>query len=141
MPKMSHFFLKAMFSLSVLHLKVLPENYLRQEVLFNISDYAGSSSNNSVLSIKKHAGSGHVITKSARESKNLSFEINVYISQLDKVQSIDRERNTVIVDGGCTMETLLDFTLSNGLIPKVLPEFKDITIGGSIVGIPFLYID
>ena len=42
--------------------------------------------------------------------------------------------SSVVVEPMCTMEELVRATLVHGLLPKVVPEFKDITVGGAIMG-------
>eukprot|EP01038_Epipyxis_sp_PR26KG_P010981 gene10981-14749_t len=56
------------------------------------------------------------------------------LRQFNKIIYFDHIKKTIICDSGCTMEMITDFALSNSLIPKVLPEFRKITVGGAIVG-------
>ena len=51
------------------------------------------------------------------------------------VLAIDEDAATIEAEGMTTIEQLLQVTLKHGLIPKVSPELKHITIGGAIVGI------
>lgn len=40
----------------------------------------------------------------------------------------------VVVEPMCSMEKLVRATMAKGLLPKVVPEFKEITVGGAIMG-------
>lgn len=55
-------------------------------------------------------------------------------STLDQVLHIDVEKKQALVEPRVTMEKLVKATLSYGLMPKVVPEFKGITVGGAING-------
>ncbi len=56
----------------------------------------------------------------------------VSTSQLTGILGMDG--NSVWAEAGVTMEQLSQWTLSRGLIPSVVPEFKGITVGGAIMG-------
>ncbi len=53
---------------------------------------------------------------------------------LDQVIHVDSQKRIAWVEPGVTMEKLVKATLSYGLIPPVVPEFKGITVGGAIMG-------
>lgn len=53
---------------------------------------------------------------------------------LDQVIHVDLQKRIAWVEPGVTMEKLVKATLSHGLIPPVVPEFKGITVGGAIMG-------
>eukprot|EP00929_Paragymnodinium_shiwhaense_P009931 TRINITY_DN114351_c0_g1_i1.p1 TRINITY_DN114351_c0_g1~~TRINITY_DN114351_c0_g1_i1.p1 ORF type:complete len:661 (+),score=145.88 TRINITY_DN114351_c0_g1_i1:72-1985(+) len=55
-------------------------------------------------------------------------------SSLDSVISVDVAAGVIEAEPLVTMETLVEVALSNGLLPKVLPEFRGITVGGAVVG-------
>jgi FAD/FMN-containing dehydrogenase len=57
------------------------------------------------------------------------------VSGLDGVIDIDREGRTADVQGMCTYEDLVDATLPHGLIPKVVPQLRTITLGGAVTGL------
>jgi FAD/FMN-containing dehydrogenase len=57
------------------------------------------------------------------------------VSAFDGVIEVDRERRTADVSGMTTYEHLVDATLPYGLMPKVVPELKTITLGGAITGL------
>lgn len=57
------------------------------------------------------------------------------VSGLDGVISIDLQANTADVQGMCTYEHLVDATLPYGLIPKVVPQLRTITLGGAVTGL------
>lgn len=54
--------------------------------------------------------------------------------KLNRVLSVDVGSRIVWAEPGVTMEELVAATLHYGLIPKVVPEFKGITVGGAING-------
>lgn len=54
--------------------------------------------------------------------------------QLNEIIHIDPAKRIAIVEPRVTMEKLLHATLPYHLAPPVLPEFKDITVGGAIMG-------
>lgn len=57
------------------------------------------------------------------------------VSDLDGVISIDLQARTADVQGMCTYEHLVDATLPYGLIPKVVPQLRTITLGGAVTGL------
>lgn len=56
------------------------------------------------------------------------------LSTLDQILSIDVEAKTMDVEPGVSMESLFDATYRYGLMPKVVPEFRGITVGGAVMG-------
>ena len=48
---------------------------------------------------------------------------------------LDREARTLDVEGLATFQSIVDFTLAQGFVPRITPELKHITIGGATVGI------
>lgn len=60
--------------------------------------------------------------------------LKLNLSSLNQIISIDTSNNTVIVEPGVTMEALCAASMPYGLIPCVVPEFKNITVGGAIMG-------
>lgn len=61
----------------------------------------------------------------------------ISVSQKAKKQchvTIDVERQLAYAEAGVTMEQLVAATRLYGLIPKVVPEFRGITVGGAING-------
>lgn len=71
---------------------------------------------------------GHVVSTSESTSKYLD------ISGLNRVLQVDIDKKTILAEGNCNMETIFEAGLANGLVPKVFPELKEITVGGAIVG-------
>ena len=57
------------------------------------------------------------------------------VSGLDGVISIDAAARTADVQGMCTYENLVAATLRHGLMPKVVPQLKTITLGGAVTGL------
>lgn len=60
--------------------------------------------------------------------------LQLNLSSFDKVLKIDLEKMSAWVEPQITMEELCKQTLACGLIPRVVPEFKGITVGGAING-------
>lgn len=78
----------------------------------------------------KNAQHGHQISKKSLSSNAKKIDL----SSFRDILGINKKESTIIVEGGCNMEELIDECLKHNLIPKVLPEFKRITVGGAIVG-------
>jgi FAD/FMN-containing dehydrogenase len=57
------------------------------------------------------------------------------VAAFDGVIDIDVEARTADVQGMTTYEHLVDATLPHGLMPRVVPELKTITLGGAITGL------
>ncbi|KAJ9149826.1 FAD binding domain-containing protein [Pleurostoma richardsiae] len=55
-------------------------------------------------------------------------------SQLSNVIAVDKTTLTVIVEPNVPMDQLVLSTLEHGVIPKVVPEFPGITVGGTFSG-------
>ena len=58
----------------------------------------------------------------------------VDVRDLDEVLEIDAEARTCRAESGVTFADLTRETLRHGLIPKVVPELKGITVGGAVSG-------
>ena len=56
------------------------------------------------------------------------------LSALREVISASADRATITAEPGVTMEELVAAALPLGLVPKVVPEFRKITVGGAIMG-------
>ncbi|HEV2887920.1 MAG TPA: FAD-binding oxidoreductase [Jatrophihabitans sp.] len=54
---------------------------------------------------------------------------------LDGVLSVDPVARTADVQGMCTYERLVAECLPHGLMPKVVPQLKTITLGGAVTGL------
>jgi len=57
------------------------------------------------------------------------------VSGLDGVLAVDPVARTADVQGMCTYERLVAATLPHGLMPKVVPQLKTITLGGAVTGL------
>jgi len=75
-------------------------------------------------------GSGHSNTTRSKSYKQGSCVL--YCGDLDEI--IDISDHIAVVQPRVTMQQLVEATLKQGLIPKVLPEFKGITVGGAVLG-------
>ncbi len=57
------------------------------------------------------------------------------VSGLGGVLHVDPAARTADVQGMCTYESLVDATLSHGLMPLVVPQLRTITLGGAVTGL------
>ncbi|MGD8839715.1 MAG: FAD-binding oxidoreductase [Gammaproteobacteria bacterium] len=57
------------------------------------------------------------------------------VDDFNHVLKMDPEGATIEVEGMTTIEKVVEATLRHGLLPRVSPELKHITVGGAIVGI------
>ena len=57
------------------------------------------------------------------------------VSGLGGVIEVDPVARTADVQGMCTYEDLVDATLPHGMIPKVVPQLRTITLGGAVTGL------
>ena len=56
------------------------------------------------------------------------------LSLLREVLIVSQDDATITAEPGVTMEELVAAALKKGLMPKVVPEFRAITVGGAIMG-------
>jgi hypothetical protein len=75
---------------------------------------------------------GHIMDSTNSDYLNANNKLD--LRKLVNIISVNQQKKTITVESGCSMEQLFDFSFQYGMIPKVLPEFKDITVGGAIVG-------
>jgi FAD/FMN-containing dehydrogenase len=57
------------------------------------------------------------------------------VSGFDQVLDVDVAGRTADVQGMTTYEDLVDATLRHGLMPRVVPQLKTITLGGAVTGL------
>src|SRR3954447_20043622 len=57
------------------------------------------------------------------------------VDGLDRVLAVDPARRTADVGGMTTYEDLVDATLPHGLMPRVVPQLRTITLGGAVSGL------
>lgn len=82
--------------------------------------------------ISLNYSSNHSNTTRSKSYKKGSEHLD--LRQLCDIIQIDSEKRIAIVEPRVTMEQLVKATLAHGLIPPVVPEFKDITVGGAVMG-------
>ncbi len=58
----------------------------------------------------------------------------IYVSSLNEIIEIDPVARTCVAEPGVTFEEIVRRTLRVGLLPKVVPELKGITLGGAVSG-------
>lgn len=71
-------------------------------------------------------------TTRAKTYKNCSHGVDC--GYLNRVLNVDVKRKIALVEARVTMEQLVQETLRFGLTPMIVPEIKDITVGGAILG-------
>ena len=59
----------------------------------------------------------------------------IYLGQFNHILNLDKETQTLEVEGLATYDDIVTYTLGNGFLPTVSPELKHITVGGATVGI------
>jgi Delta24-sterol reductase len=69
-----------------------------------------------------------------RSSSYKSKSSQVNINELNRVLSIDLIKRVAVVEPRVTMEELAKAAFKKKLMPPVVPEFKNITVGGAIMG-------
>ncbi|KAL5114480.1 hypothetical protein ACEQ8H_007623 [Pleosporales sp. CAS-2024a] len=75
----------------------------------------------------------HGSTLSTRQSSRQRGHI-IDISSLDHVLQFDKAAKTVLVEPNVPMDRLVQATLAHGLLPKVVMELPNITVGGGFAG-------
>lgn len=82
--------------------------------------------------ISLNYSSNHSNTTRSRSYKKGCERLD--LGELGAIIQIDSEKRIAIVEPRVTMEQLVKATLAHGLIPPVVPEFKNITVGGAVMG-------
>lgn len=75
----------------------------------------------------------HGQSHSARPD-DFADDTKIHIEQLNHVIDIDTDEQTITVEPDISMRELVDATMEHDLIPYVVPEFPEITVGGGIQG-------
>ncbi|CRX39158.1 FAD-binding oxidoreductase [Estrella lausannensis] len=77
---------------------------------------------------------GKTSPNTTREGTYKKDSLRVDMRNFDAIVEVNIHDRTVLVEPKATMEKLFSETEAFGLMPKVLPEFKGITVGGAING-------
>ncbi|KAH3911106.1 delta-sterol reductase [Parastagonospora nodorum] len=75
----------------------------------------------------------HGSTLSTRQSSRQRSQI-IDVSSLNHVLQFDKAKKTVLVEPNVSMDRLVEATLAQGLLPKVVMELPNITVGGGFAG-------
>ncbi|OAL52756.1 FAD-binding domain-containing protein [Pyrenochaeta sp. DS3sAY3a] len=75
----------------------------------------------------------HGSTLSTRQSSRQRNQI-IDVSSLNHVLQVKRDEKTVLVEPNVPMDKLVEATLAEGLLPKVVMELPNITVGGGFAG-------
>ena len=89
-----------------------------------------TESNAKIATVKEANHNTH-LTRNKDYKKRLNL---IDTSSLNAIIEIDENKKIALVEPGVTMESLAKACLKKGLIPLVTPEFKNITVGGAIMG-------
>ena len=87
------------------------------------------------------AQSGAAAVGLAKDTSNLFRDRDVdrrptfNLKQFNDVIAVDRATGAVEVEGMTTYARLVDGTLPHGVMPRVVPQLKSITIGGAVAGV------
>lgn len=82
----------------------------------------------STFTLDKHVS--NVIRSMDYKKNGLTLDIK----KLNRAISLDREKQTILVEPRVSMEQLFHITNKVGCVAPVIPEFKGITVGGAIMG-------
>lgn len=93
-------------------------------------ELANSFAQKQLVSISRITGHSNMTRSGKYKDKTHSL----HLSNFNKVLKIDPDARSVLVQPGISMAELVKATLPYGLIPKVVPEFKGITVGGAVMG-------
>jgi FAD/FMN-containing dehydrogenase len=77
-------------------------------------------------------GGVHHVVPLSSDSRFRSRPID--ISGLNRILSIDAATSVCVAEPGVTFAELVRATLPHGLVPAVVPELKEITVGGAVAG-------
>ncbi|MFB6180393.1 MAG: FAD-binding protein [Candidatus Nanohalobium sp.] len=67
-------------------------------------------------------------------TRTSSDKVVVDVDDLDHFVEVDEDSKTALVEPDISMRQLVDKTLQHGLLPHVVPEFPEITMGGAVEG-------
>lgn len=95
-----------------------------------IADQLARRTSTKPLSLHKKVAS-HQVPK-AGDAKYTDEHLDV--SDLDQILSIDPASRTCVAESGVTFVDLVAATLPHGLVPIVVPELEEITLGGAVSG-------
>ena len=82
------------------------------------------------VSFRKKAVAHQVPKRGDRRRRDEKIDL----SDLDAILSIDVDGRTCVAEPGVTFERLVAATLPHGLVPTVVPELREITVGGAVSG-------
>ena len=83
------------------------------------------------VTLNDRSGASNTTHSKAYKRASLSLDLN----SLDRILTIDPIRQTATVEPRVTFDTLVHALLPYGLTVPVIPEFKEITVGGAIMGV------
>jgi FAD/FMN-containing dehydrogenase len=84
------------------------------------------------LPVHIHKGGVHHVVPLPGDDRFASEPID--ISPLRRLISIDKDKKLAVAEPGLTFGELVEATLKEGLLPKVVPELVGITVGGAVAG-------
>ena len=113
------------------NLKYIYKNKLNQEIISNTREEEKTFKDYSIKRIR--SPTTHCIHAKDESPKNINSK-SLDLKSYTRCLGFDRLTSRITVECSMTVSQLLLECKKYGVIPKVLPEFKDITVGGAIVG-------
>ena len=107
------------------------EAFTRKAALQVAHQVATAAAEGLPVCVRRSTGDAH--STRTLHYKNLAYSVD--LSHLDRIRCIDVAGRTVVADAQVSMRELVDTLLPFGLMPCVVPEFENITVGGAITGL------
>ncbi|MBU0756667.1 MAG: FAD-binding oxidoreductase [Nanoarchaeota archaeon] len=103
---------------------------LHEKKIARISEFLKNRVSNKKLTLKKKSVSHQVPKSKSYKSDSDTLDI----SDLNNIITIDKAKKTCTAEPGATFSDLVKSTIKHNLVPIVVPELKNITIGGAVSG-------
>ena len=112
------------FKTNINHLKDV------ERIKMDMSEFIKCNDKNKTLVIKRSDSDSHCTRRQVYKMN--SFQLD--ISKMNKIIEINVEEEYILCESLCTFEQIVDELMVYGYVPLVCPEFKNITIGGTVAG-------
>ncbi|CDR34154.1 FAD-binding protein [Criblamydia sequanensis] len=94
------------------------------------SDFLKAKKDHLPISITRSSSASNTLRRGLYKNGTATLDL----SPLNRLLNLNREDSTALIEPGLTMVSFFKKLESQGFMPKVLPEFKGITVGGAING-------
>lgn len=101
-----------------------------KKIKCSMDDFIKCNDVNKQLVIKRSDSESHCTRRQFYKKK--AFQLD--ISKMNKIIEINIKDEYILCESLCTFEQIVDELMVYGYVPLVCPEFKNITIGGTIAG-------